>query len=127
MPSYTIPTFNLLINIWRGTTPITNPPDVTTMGNLAWGNRINNMTSRTYTGGTPTVTHNSAAMTLLLPKLTDIRGLIPAFGQGDTVEAPAGSGRYYTTLYVDDIGKGFANEHRAAIISMTTPVTYPLS
>jgi hypothetical protein len=50
---------------------------------------------------------------LLLPALTDIRsGLLVV--QPDFVQIPAGSGRWYQVVAVDDIGKGFPNEHRAA-------------
>jgi hypothetical protein len=62
-------------------------------------------------------------MQLLLPALTDIRysSLLPSGAWvGDCVEAPAGSGRYYAVWAVDDAGKGFANEHRVAIL-------YPLT
>jgi hypothetical protein len=52
-------------------------------------------------------------MEILLPAGSDIRaqwnGLNP-----DMVEIPAGSKRFYSVANVDDIGKGFANEHRIA-------------
>jgi hypothetical protein len=33
----------------------------------------------------------------------------------DTVEVPAGSGRYYAILAVDDVARGFENEYRLAL------------
>lgn len=54
-------------------------------------------------------------MSLLLPLQTDIRGLQDTVSQ-DMVEVPAGSGRWYSVQIVDDIGKGYANEHRSASI-----------
>jgi len=110
---YVVPTFNLSVNIWNwvgspGAFPPTNPPDVVTMGNLTPGKRQ----AGTEQNGT------SFNMYLLLPRLTDI-----LFNQWDLtggtawVECPAGSGRFYTCLQVDDIGKGFPNEHRFALIT----------
>jgi hypothetical protein len=54
-------------------------------------------------------------MTLMVPALTDIRGPQDTVSF-DMVECPLGSGRWYRVCAVDDIGKGFANEHRAALL-----------
>lgn len=35
---------------------------------------------------------------------------------GDAVEVPSGSGRWYSTISVDYIARGFTNEHKCAII-----------
>lgn len=51
----------------------------------------------------------------LFPKGTDIRDLSCA-GAADVVEIPAGTGRFYWVTFCDDIGKGFTNEHRWAVI-----------
>jgi hypothetical protein len=32
------------------------------------------------------------------------------------VEVPSGSGRYYVVVAVDDVGRGFLNEHRYALV-----------
>jgi hypothetical protein len=55
------------------------------------------------------------SMQLLLPPLTDIRDNLCLTGS-DAVEVPLGSGRWYLVVFVDDFGKGFANEHRGAMI-----------
>jgi hypothetical protein len=47
---------------------------------------------------------------------TDIRDLNTATGY-DIVEVPAGTGRLYLVEQVDDVGKGFLNEHRCATLS----------
>jgi hypothetical protein len=57
-------------------------------------------------------------MVLLLPKGTDVRDELNATGR-DGVECPAGSGRFYEVIFVDDIGKGFPNEHRGATMEKT--------
>jgi hypothetical protein len=54
-------------------------------------------------------------MNLLVPALTDVRGPQDPVGP-DMVEVPAGSGRWYQVVFVDDIAKGFSNEHRTASI-----------
>jgi len=109
---YILPTFNLTCNIWRaGHIPGTDPPDVTADCNLAWGRRVNTGDINiTAVGG-----FLPPAMILLLPKLTDIRGYTSSGGP-DLVEVPAGSQRIYQVGFVDDLGKGFANEHRGAAI-----------
>jgi hypothetical protein len=55
-------------------------------------------------------------MYLLLPPHTDIRTAILR-GWYDVVECPAGSSRWYITIFVDDVGKGFPNEFRFAELS----------
>jgi len=62
---------------------------------------------------------------LLLPALTDIRGLFSTTLQ-DVVEVPAGSGCLYNAQDVMDLGKGFSNEHRQAILTPIAPLPTPL-
>lgn len=108
---FSVPNFNIPVNIWRQASGPPASPDVVEDANLAWGKRVSS-----YQGVISTP--NEPVMTLLLPPGADIRG--PQCSSGpDWVEAPAGSGRLYSVLGVDDIGKGFANEHRAAIIAWT--------
>jgi hypothetical protein len=110
--AYTLPVFNVSVNIWHSATYIGNfptvipPPDLVVTCNLALGKRMNNPVGMN--------------MWLLLPAATDIRDGVKAVTThpfGDIVEAPAGSGRYYFVVNVDDAGKGFANEHRVAEIT----------
>ena len=65
-------------------------------------------------------------MWLLVPTGTDIRDFKTG-GSGDTVEVGAGTGRFYVVCWVDDIGGGFANEHRFAELVAVAPwpVPYP--
>lgn len=60
------------------------------------------------------------ARSLLLPYRTDIRGP-ECFGgdpgKGDRLRVPKDTLRFYRVLAVDDYGRGFANEHRVAIIT----------
>jgi hypothetical protein len=112
--AFTLPDFNLTCEIFAG------PYDTRALRisgqvcNLAMGKRT------TWGYHDPTVVgYGIATATLLLPPLVDIREnaqLSGPFGTGvyDIVEVPSGSGRWYTVNSVDDIGKGFPNEHRWA-------------
>jgi hypothetical protein len=109
---FVVPQFPLTVNFWRvnGTGKNYAAPDVQTIGNLSPGRRV--MISLGTTGSFTTFT---VFEELLLPLLTDVRmdynGILP-----DLVECPAASGRFYNVVFVVDIGKGFANEHRMAVM-----------
>ncbi len=119
--AYSIPTFNLTCNIWRFQPPPPGgPPALSPDCNLAVGRRVSIPTVE----GDLTTAYGS--MTLLLPKGTDIRDAsCVASLAGDLVEVPAGSGRFYFVAYVDDVGKGFLNEHRYAYISKACQASDP--
>ena len=115
--AYRLPTFNLLCNI-------SGPPTAGTPGipsgpfrvyhkecQLTYGRRV----QVASTGGTLQAGILTLTMNLLLPAGTDIRGP-QDIGSFDMVEVPAESGRWYEVVGVDDIGKGFANEHRTASV-----------
>jgi len=78
---------------------------------LTYGHRVNVVS----TGGTVQVGVLALCMNLLLPPRTDIRGPQDTTSF-DMVQVPSGSGRWYSVAAVDDIGKGFTNEHRSASI-----------
>lgn len=114
---YIIPPMPLTVSIWRGyagAVPfLYNAPDVVTIGNLAYGNR--EVTHAAYQIFANSYPHFFG--TLLLPAGTDIQPFVTgAINQGDVVEVPSLSQRFYIVVHVDDYGKGFANEHRFAII-----------
>jgi len=117
---YVQPVYNSLCNIWTGGNPVGAPRVVDARCNLAWGRRVNVAS----TGGTALVGIPLVAMTLLLPRNTDIRGRTSTTGE-DAVEVPSGSGRYYLCCFVDNIGMNFANEHRGAIIQQMDPFKTP--
>jgi len=59
---------------------------------------------------------------LLIPPLTDIRGRAQVGANlVDILEVPSGSNRWYVPQVVDDIAKGFPNEHRFCTLSMLFP------
>lgn len=66
------------------------------------------------------------ASLILLPALTDIRDRYNTpINRPDFVQVPAGSGRWYHVVYVDDIAKEFPNEHRYAAIAKLDPLPWP--
>lgn len=117
--AFVLPTFNLPVSIWRNGNATTNPADVQTTGNLTPGRR-----ALTPSFDHPAGTVLPANMHLLLPPGIDIRDAKAASGF-DTVEVPTGSGRFYEVDFVDDIGGGFANEHRFAQLRGLGPWPVP--
>jgi hypothetical protein len=66
---------------------------------------------------------------LKVPKLTNIhylRTVVPFIGS-DTVEVPAGTGNWYQVTFVTDVGRGFPNEYRLALLARQAPVPDPLN
>lgn len=110
--SFSVPNFNLTCNIYTVTPPSSVVFRASSICNLAMGRRINWLNSQ----ASPSVGTFGATPMLLLPAGTDIRDSSCA-PLGDVVEVPAGSGRWYQCLNVDDSGKGFPNEYRMASIN----------
>jgi hypothetical protein len=112
------PTFNLAVKIWRTATPYAGVAAVTTTGNLSLGKRVLSLPQQ-FSGGNMWPEFSE----VLLPKLTDVRGIARAGASGDLLECPAGSGRTYYVLWVEDVGKGFPNEYRVAVCVQNTAYT----
>lgn len=121
--AFTVPDFNLPCNIYTGPW-LTKVLRLSPMCNLAWGRRVNNtnLTGSFVPGGNVTI-----LMTLLLPAGTDVRCAMQANPPVlDIIEVPAGSSRWYGVAAVDDIGKGFSNEHRGAVLTPIFPALDPV-
>lgn len=104
--AYILPDFNLRCDVYSNASPPPAAARVASLAcNLAFGRRIQ-LTQTSSLG---------ALMTLLVPAGSDVRSAVCASGH-DWVEVPAGSGRRYAVFGVDDVGKGFANEHRAVLL-----------
>jgi len=111
--AFRVPNFNLNANVWRATHHVSAPPDVVCMCNLTPGKRV--MQSNVFDLGVP--------MEVLLTAHQDVRPeqeFNPASTDGDCMEIPAGSGRYYWIVGVDDVAKGFSNEYRLAMALLLT-------
>jgi hypothetical protein len=108
--AYTLPTFNLRVNVYRW-----NGSGYTYFAtydcNLAMGRRTSQYSSAMEPGDQGGLTPS-----LLLPPLTDIQDNSTG-SHADVAECPAGTRRWYNVSCVDDIGKGFPNEHRIATLA----------
>lgn len=110
--AFQIPTFNLSVNIFSG--PFNSHVlRLTVMGNLSLGRRVQQQATDFVF---PQPMAPGLQMDLLLPAGTDIRDSFQGF-PNDLFEVPAGSGRWYGLLGFDDVGKGFPNEYRLAVIA----------
>jgi len=107
--AFTLPEFPLTVHVYNGPW-IGKTFRLSTPANLAVGRRVvtdaqfRNVWADTYNG----------LVNLLFPPGTDVRDTNCNIPNNDIVEVPAGSGRWYALAYVDDLGKGFPNEHRYA-------------
>lgn len=117
--AFSLPDFNITCDVYRGPF-LTRVLAISAQPcNLAYGRRssLQNPLSGTQNG-------ESMNMSLLLPPGADLRDLSCAAVQ-DVVEAPSGSGRWYQVSNVDDVGKGFGNEHRCAILFKISHALFP--
>lgn len=114
---YKVPTFNLLCKITApdeigvDAVPAGEPRLVDVPCQLTYGRRV----QVASTGGTASVGVLALSMNLLVAARTDVRGPQDSVSY-DLVEVPQGTGRWYRVVAVDDIGRGFSNEHRSASI-----------
>ena len=118
--SYTAPTLNLAFQAkanynWAGVgAPVAPFILINTPCNLAYGWRTHLISD--ISGG---------SMFLLFGPGVALRGRDQyAVANGDAVEVPMGSGRWYTVANVDRAGAGFPNEHQVAILLHPKPF-YP--
>ena len=122
--SFVLPSFPLVCGVIHSGAIIPGGPyDLTPVCNLTWGRR-------TQVGSVDLLQYQNppassmGTMTILFPPLTDVRDYACS-GSFDSIECPLGSGRWYWVLFVDDIGKGFANEHRAALVTKAALLAPP--
>lgn len=111
--SFHVPSFPLLCHIYGGQGLGPPLPKAVTQANVRCqlqmprGERFLQTTSQ----GTVVI------MRVLLPKGTDVRAQTIDNPNPDALEIPAGTGRFYKVLAVEDVARGFPNEARAAIIA----------
>jgi len=121
--AFVLPTFNLQANIYTWSNPQAYVTPRLTVDCQLRAPSMTVASTSINPGGT------YSGMVLLVPPLTDLRDHFSSPGtHGDSIEVPAGSGRFYYCLFCDDVGKGFPNEHRFAILFKTQyiwPVPMP--
>jgi len=118
--AFVLPTFNIVVNIYSaGFPPPIGTPRLVDIPAQLRAPAANNVTF--ISSGVV----NSAQCLLLAPG-TDIRDrFCTPINSSDYVEAPAGTGRFYNVTLVDDIGRGFPNEHRFAILQKLIGIPWP--
>lgn len=118
---YHLPKFPLTVNLWREKLiPVGGSPDLVTSGQLRW---LNRGTSQLQVISGLDI---GATRTLYVPARFDVRP-IPASHKPDVVEVPAGTGRFYFVIDVDDVARGFGNEFRCALLSVALFPVGPLT
>jgi len=133
------PTFNLSCNLWHtgatfpkpaGWTPPALPADVASVCQLYFWSKATNTPILFSPGGPPDVVAYEIAALLRLPKLTDVRFPAGQYGVPNAAygvaEVPAGSGRYYACVSVEDCHKGFPNEYRVAFLCWFHVANFPM-
>lgn len=122
--AFVLPNFNITCAITQPdvagvpAVPVLPPRIASQACALVYGRRVNVMS----TGGTSTAGVLVQTMNLLVPAGTDIRGPQDATSF-DMVEIPPLSQQWYQVVFVNDIGKGYANEHRSAAL-YALPMTW---
>jgi hypothetical protein len=109
--AFTVPTFNLTCNVYTNPWPPTAPRLAAQACALAAGRIM-----RQWSNGYSPEQVLGMYVSLLLPALTDIRDSANA-SDWDIVECPAGTGRWYYVVQVEDVGKGYPNEYRLALLN----------
>lgn len=109
-----VPDLNIMVNVWTGTSLPPNPKRTSYACNLQYAKRFDARMAVVESG-------SLAVMLLNLPPHSDVRSRC-CTAVSDLVEVPAGSGRYYDVLAVDDVSKGFPEEYRIAVIIQSTTV-----
>lgn len=111
MARHSLPAFPLLANIWHFPNAPGSPPDLSPKAEL----RVDTSVKQLVTSGA--ARQQCLSRSMYVPKGTDLRTSWFG-GTSDVVELPAGSGRFYNILDVDDIAKGFPNEFRIAALTV---------
>ena len=119
MPKYIQPAFDLSVGVWRHGSSHLALPDLLILGNLSPGRITGNPADGPVPSGS-----GIGQMWLRVPAGSDIRDSSAASNY-DSVEVPYGSGRFYSVTWVDDIGSGFPNEHRFAVLYKEAPWPVP--
>ena len=111
--AYRLPNFNIQCRVNRFVAG-PYPPGGPVAGSVA---SVCQLATSHYPGQVFPTGFIGSKVLIKLPKLTDIRTTGPGPTNPDLVEVPLGSGLWYSVMAVQDIGKGFANEYRVAILS----------
>jgi hypothetical protein len=101
------PEFPFLADIWDNVNGLPATVRLDAPCNVAIGRRVTTLTI------SDALNEDGVYAQLLFPAGTDVRDRHSS-SPPDFVEAPKNSGRFYLVVWVNDLGAGFANEHRVA-------------
>lgn len=123
---FRVPAFNLVYNVWSRADVPAGPIDPLTLGPP----RATDLECQLRAAGKQSTAQDEQtywvfSWALLAPPAADLRDSFNSGGP-DLVELPAGSGRWYTVVAVDDVAKGFPNEYRIAFIMKNAPWPTPI-
>lgn len=118
---FRVPRFNLVARVWHGTPaiPPAAAPDLSPQCQLVWDRAADIPFVRSSTPF-----RLGHVMKVRFPARTDVRDQ-NSTTNADVVEVPSGSGRFYLVFWVDDVGRGFANEYRQAMVMAIAPWPTP--
>jgi hypothetical protein len=111
--AFVLPEFPLLCSIYQGPWATKSLRYADVPGNLAVGKRVGFWSQDWQEFGA------APLVDLLVPAGTDVRSRVLQ-AEADLIEIPQGSGRWYQVTGVEDIGKGFPNEHRMAQVAQVS-------
>jgi len=119
--AFVLPTFNMVCDIYTLPYNFSGPPRI---ANQPCQLRAPYAGAPQFASGLLGWTN---AMMLLLPPGTDIRDLYcTPINSMDCVVLPVGTTCRYQVAWVNDIGKGFPNEHRFAILTKIGSGPWPV-
>jgi len=115
---FQLPNFNSIVAVYRAINPPPAAPEFLAPCQLRYPGRG---PQDLFPGPLP---QWFLCMQLLVNKTVDLRDPYSPSGQ-DIVEVPAGSGRIYKVMLVDQVALGFTNEYRIAWIAKVAPWPEP--
>lgn len=108
--AHSTPEFNLLCNYWDDDANYTVVPAVIELLPCQLRAPIHTPAAQGFG-----VANGVYMWSILVPAGTNIRDYSQNW-EGGIIEVPAGSGRAYSVIHVDDVAKGFPNEYRIVFV-----------
>ncbi len=119
--AYRLPVFNVRVNVWHDGHFVTDPPDLSPIGNFNLSKRVAHFLEGELIPGPGPFGY----IWLLTPIGTAIVGDRLDTVVGDCVEVPQGAGIYYHVAFSERSALGFANEHVASLLYQIPPLLPP--
>jgi hypothetical protein len=118
--AFVIPTFNLVCDVFTFPYNFAGAPRI---ANQICQLRAPSVQAQNLGNGLLAITQT---ICLIVPKGTDIRDqYCTPINSSDAIVLPPGTGCRYQVLWVNDIGRGFPNEHRYATLAKINSGPWP--